>query len=141
MFEETPHAHATETLVKLDPQRHFDPECLSCHVTGWDPQKYFPFDSGYLSLTRTPHLTENGCENCHGPGSAHVAAENSETDELILEKYRAQMRLKNEENEGNKSGQRFGAVVQMCVECHDTDNSPEFDFQEYWPQVEHHGMD
>ena len=28
--------------------RHFDPECLSCHVTGWEPQKYFPFDSGYL---------------------------------------------------------------------------------------------
>ena len=47
MFEKTPHYHATDTLVKLDPPRHFDPECLSCHVTGWNPQEYFPYKSGY----------------------------------------------------------------------------------------------
>jgi len=37
VFENTPHAHATDTLVDLVPSRHFDPECLSCHVTGWEP--------------------------------------------------------------------------------------------------------
>ena len=50
MFEKTPHYHATDTLVKLDPPRHFDPECLSCHVTGWNPQEYFPYATGYMSL-------------------------------------------------------------------------------------------
>ena len=24
-----------------------------------------------------------------------------------------------------------------CLECHDHDNSPDFDFDEYWPAVEH----
>jgi len=141
VFENTPHAHATDTLVDLDPARHYDPECLSCHVTGWEPQEYFPFMSGYMGLEKTPHLTGNGCENCHGPGAAHVAAENGdeELSEQEIEKLRSAMRLKIVENEGNKDGQVWdGTVVaKKCMECHDLDNSPEFDFQEYWEDVKH----
>ena len=28
-------------------------------------------------------------------------------------------------------------AVNICLECHDLDNSPQFDFDTYWPQVEH----
>ncbi len=146
-FEKTPHAHATKTLVELDPPRQFDPECLSCHVVGWNPQEYFPYASGFMGIDKTPHLLDNGCENCHGPGAAHVAAENGEVDadDEELERLRAALRLKIVENEGNKADQvidKNGAVVaKMCMECHDIDNSPDFDFQEYWPQVEHYGKD
>ena len=85
-----------ETLVHLDPPRHFDPECLSCHVTGWEPQKYFPFVSGYSGLKETPDMVGNGCENCHGPAARHVAAENGdiEVDDAELEQLRAALRLK-----------------------------------------------
>ncbi len=145
VFEETPHSHATQTLVELEPSRHFDPECLSCHVTGWNPQEFFPYASGYTNLEKTPHLTDNGCENCHGPGASHVAAENGDVDadDDELERLRAALRLKIVENEGNKEGQEFeaGVVVNMCIDCHDEDNSPEFDFQKYWLDVEHHGKD
>ncbi len=77
VWEKTKHAQATESLVhpperRVIPRQH-DPECLSCHVTGWDPQSFFPFSSGYLSVVKTPEMMQNGCENCHGPGSAHVA--------------------------------------------------------------------
>src|SRR5207244_6994783 len=87
IWSNTPHAHATDSLVSPPNSRgsiarHFDPECLSCHVTGWEPQRHFPqqfpYDSGYLSLERTPQLQHSGCENCHGPGSAHVKAESGE---------------------------------------------------------------
>ena len=49
------------------------------------------------------------------------------------------MRLEIVENEGNKYGQVFdGTVVaKKCMECHDLDNSPDFDFQEYWKEVAH----
>jgi hypothetical protein len=118
---------------------------LSCHVTGWDPQKYFPYDSGYLSLTKTPDLVGNGCENCHGPAGRHAAAENGEIDIKDAEKeaLRAALRLKVGPNEGNKSGQLFKteSVVDRCMRCHDLDNSPEFDFQTYWPKVKHVGKD
>ncbi|MGD9632976.1 MAG: multiheme c-type cytochrome [Pirellulales bacterium] len=145
VWEKTPHAHATKTLEQLNPPRHFDPECLSCHVTGWEPQKYFPFISGYLGLKETPEMVANGCENCHGPAARHVAAENGEieVDDKELEELRAALRLKIVPNEGNKDGQDFanGKVVQMCMQCHDLDNSPEFDFQLYWPHVKHSGKD
>ncbi len=146
VFEKTPHAHATETLIKrTDPPRIYDPECLSCHVTGWEPQKQFPFETGYLSLNATPDLVGNGCENCHGPGAKHAAAENGEIDvtDAEREQLRAALRLKIVANEGNKKGQEYekGKVVQMCMQCHDLDNSPEFDFQKYWPKVKHVGKD
>jgi len=133
VWKHTPHAHATQTLLDLTPPRHFDAECLSCHVTGWDPQGYVPFESGYASLEETPHLRTNGCENCHGPGEKHVAAEMGEieADDAMLETLRAQMRLP------------YAGAEAKCVECHDHDNSPDFHkpgaFEEYWSKVEHKG--
>ena len=137
----TPHAKATESLQKppgrADIPRHFDPECLSCHVTGWEPQKFFPFASGYLSLEKTPALQHNGCENCHGPGSAHAAAEadgaNLNQDQVA--------KLRN----GMKLPLAGGVAEKRCMECHDLDNSPEFHakgaFEKYWKKVEHKGKD
>ncbi len=139
IWENTPHAHATEAIVDASPPRQFDPECISCHVTGWNDPKYVPWISGFESIEKTPHLTANGCENCHGPAARHVAAENGDidvTDEEI-EALRRALHVKIVENEGNKAGQVEGAVVRNCLECHDIDNSPDFDFQEYWPAVKH----
>jgi hypothetical protein len=143
VFESTPHYHATDTLEALDPPRQFDPECLSCHVTGWNPQEYFPYTSGYVSLDSSPQLKQNGCENCHGPGADHVAAESgavSVTDEQ-RDALRKALQMEVVPNEGNKDGQAFGNVVKNCMLCHDLDNSPDFDFQEYWPQVMHAGVE
>jgi Cytochrome c554 and c-prime len=145
VYENTPHFHATDTLLHLNPTRQFDPECLSCHVTGWEPQKYFPFETGYLGLKETPALGGNGCENCHGPAARHVAAETGEIEasEEEMEALRTALRLTIADNEGNKKGQVYkeGSVVHMCMQCHDLDNSPDFDFQEFWPQVVHEGKD
>ena len=144
VFEGSPHAHATETLTALDPERQFDPECLSCHATGWNPQKFYPYRSGFAGIAETPHLVANGCENCHGPGSAHVAAENDGASDAEIEARREEMRLKVVANEGNSKGQTSGQVVRQCMECHDLDNSPDFDFQEYWAEergVRHSGVD
>lgn len=131
-----PHFRATLDLTEPGErtwvQRHYDPECLSCHVTGWNPQKYYPYESGYLDLERDAHLHGNGCENCHGPGSAHVAAENGDVDadDATLEKLRGEMRLTLAE-----------ARDHACMECHDLDNSPPFfeegAFDRYWAKIKH----
>lgn len=142
VWEKTPHAHATDSLVKPPNQRseiarHFDPECLSCHVTGWEPQKHLPFTSGYASLEETPLLKHNGCENCHGPGSAHVSAESGAEQlmEAEIQKRRDAMKLP-------LAG---GVAEKKCMECHDLDNSPDFHvkgaFEKYWKNVEHKGKD
>jgi Cytochrome c554 and c-prime len=145
IWERTPHAHATDSLQRppqegVSPRtqipRHHDPECISCHVTGWDPQKFYPYKSGYLGLEKTPHLAHNGCENCHGPGSAHVAAESGDAklgqDEI--QKLRDQLKLP-------LAG---GLAEARCAKCHDGDNDPDFNdktFDKYWKQVEHKGKD
>lgn len=132
VWEKSKHAHATESLARLDPPRLVDPECVSCHTTGWNPQEYFPYTTGFWSTDETPHLVGNGCENCHGPGAAHTAAERArgaERDLVLRDRLRAQMRLT-----------RLVAQEQVCERCHDLDNSPDFQFETYWPKVEHRGL-
>ncbi|WP_246114429.1 multiheme c-type cytochrome [Rubripirellula tenax] len=141
VWESSAHAEATEHLVhppkeRSDIARHFDPECISCHVTGWNAQDYYPYETGYLSLEETSHLTGNGCENCHGPGAGHAAAEaEGATVEVALrDKLRESMKLPLEK------------AREKCMTCHDLDNSPDFHepdaFEDiYWPEVEHYGLD
>ncbi|MEN1681590.1 MAG: multiheme c-type cytochrome [Planctomycetota bacterium] len=141
IWANSPHAHATDSIVDLEPARHFDPECISCHVTGWEPQKYHPFANGWVNLETTANLDQQGCENCHGPAARHAAAQSGDievTDEE-LEALNQALHLEIVENEGNKEGQEFagGKVVQTCMQCHDLDNSPDFDFQAYWQVVKH----
>ena len=140
VWEQSKHAHATETLVhpgeRSEIPRHFDPECLSCHVVGWNPQEHFPYKTGYLELEKSKLLHGVGCENCHGPGKAHAAAENGDvelTDEQIQQLRQAQrMKLDAKTHEN-------------CLECHDLDNSPDFHvdgaFEKYWEKIAHPGLD
>jgi hypothetical protein len=119
------HAHAYKTLEDLDPPRNFDPECVSCHVVGWHPTKFFPYAGGYEGPTKTPQLVNVGCEDCHGPGEKHCNAELG-NDEKLQEKLRKAVRVTKAESK-----------KQLCISCHDGDNSPDFDFDAYWPLVEH----
>ncbi len=121
------HAHATETLTKLDPPRHFDPECISCHATGWDTEHFTPYMSGFNSIADSSALIGNGCENCHGPGSGHVAAEQGR-DPKARNDFRTLMKLN-----------LAIAEQHTCRQCHDLDNSPDFDFKKYWEKVKHPG--
>ena len=52
VWKKTGHARAYDTLEKLDPPRNYDPECISCHVVGWHPTKYFPYETGYRARRR-----------------------------------------------------------------------------------------
>lgn len=139
IWENTPHAHATDSIAnpgeRGDVPRHFDPECISCHVTGWNAQNYYPYDSGYLSLEASSHLTGNGCENCHGPGAKHSAAEREGSGVSAQERdlLRLAIRLP------------LDKAKDTCLQCHDLDNSPDFHkdgaFEDYWAEVEHYGLD
>lgn len=138
IWKGTPHSHATESIIEPPDRpltRIFDPECLSCHTTGWKPQQFLPYDSGFESLTASAHLTGSGCENCHGPGKAHADAESGdiEATAAMIEKLRDDMKLP------------LARAEEKCMECHDIDNSPDFHkdgaFQAYWERIKHYGKD
>ncbi|WP_171185752.1 multiheme c-type cytochrome [Alienimonas chondri] len=158
-WKESPHAHALASLTEGRENfegdwadRRLDPECLSCHVTGWDPQGYYPFDGGYLperlaagsagggvdgttglsGMDRHLKLQSQQCENCHGPGSDHVA---------VFERFKADPASVDqaEQRAANKAMHIDLATASQttCVKCHDGDNSPDFKFEEYWPKIAH----
>ena len=60
----TRHAFAFETLLKKE--RYFDPNCVSCHTTG------FGYQTGFQIGDETSAFKGVQCETCHGPGKQHV---------------------------------------------------------------------
>jgi hypothetical protein len=70
-----------------------------------------------------------------------VAAEMGQTkaSPAELEKLRKEMHL----TLATQADRRH--VIDICLQCHDIDNSIEFKggeaFDKYWPKVEHHGKD
>jgi len=119
VWETSRHSRAFETLEKNS--KHFDPECLECHVVGLKPWNSKVEDSqkkqqsqgvsGFLSSEITPHLKNVQCENCHGPARTHIS--NSKI---------------HPPNNNPKS---------ICVSCHHGSHSPMFNFEKYWEKIMH----
>jgi hypothetical protein len=63
------HGRAYSTLRKIN--KAFDPECLVCHVVG------FNLPGGFISELDTPNLKNVQCEVCHGSGREHASAPTS----------------------------------------------------------------
>ena len=144
IWKDTPHAHAFESL---DPSfqrkgferlhgvnKTFDPECIACHVTGWDPEEYLRFESGFVNEQFATDdaekqlqglLAGNQCENCHGPGNRHVEYIEADNKAAAINEVKVTLQQ----------------VEQTCNKCHDGDNSPGFKFEKYWEDVKHYGKD
>ena len=55
-------------------------QCYSCHTTGYGKP------GGFVSLDKTPHLKNAGCEVCHGPGAEHIRRKGSGSIKVKLTK-------------------------------------------------------
>ncbi len=127
VWRNSKHATAWKSLAETSiPARTHDPECIACHVVGWHPGEFLPYENGFRGVEETPELLEVGCETCHGPGEKHSEAELG-NDEALQERLRKAIRLPLADN----------AAKRHCITCHDGDNSPIFDFDTYWPQIAH----
>lgn len=110
-FEQTLHHGAQARVTKKDPKRAKLSECTTCHVTG------FGYQGGFVDLKRSPHLAEVGCEACHGVGERHAM-----------------------KGGGRGYGVRPGfpqSWKPVCVGCHDSTNSPNFDFEKAMAEIKH----
>jgi hypothetical protein len=110
IWSESKHANAFKALEEKND--HYNPKCLQCHTVG-----YMASD-GYVSQELTPELRAVSCEACHGRGDHHVKLESDKQvtiDKLKMEK-------------------------KVCVTCHDKENSPDFNEEQYWEKITH-GLD
>jgi hypothetical protein len=120
IWKDSPHSHAYETLEKAQRPslRQYDGECIVCHVTG------FAYTSGFKDEKTTPHLKENGCENCHGPGSLHIKDQSNAKLLALMNPYRTPKQANGApapETPQEKT-QRINRLDQSCQKCHDIDN-------------------
>jgi len=104
------HAGALRALDAVGKQ--FDPECLDCHVAGFDR-------GGFVSGDATPHLAGVQCESCHGPAKRHQA----EPERVRLPAIGVLGGAHPEES--------------TCRSCHRGAHSPKFSFADYWPRIRH----
>ncbi len=99
-------------LATLEHEGHGrDPECVPCHVVGTAQGSLRLPKRAFDSRETTPALANVGCESCHGAGASHAAAPHRFTLPRV----------------GSAS----------CRPCHTLDNSPNFDFEKYWPRIRH----
>lgn len=114
------HAKAMETLksgdkakidemagklgVKLSGPANESESCIGCHSVGYQLGGYPAADS-----TKNAGLSAVGCEDCHSPGSKHVAAEKTVKKNFIYGK----------------------PTEAMCKSCHNATMSPKFDLATY----------
>jgi len=140
---------ALDTIAKRPSLRNFDPECIRCHTVGYD------YKTGYVNAALTPQLQNVGCENCHGPGSQHVAMPNNKEKALELSPWKIngkgnlptaeQMKQYMEERDPAARQKIIGEaemkvmlnVDRVCQTCHNTENDPHFKIEVYWPKIVH----
>ncbi|MCM2252004.1 MAG: cytochrome c3 family protein, partial [Ramlibacter sp.] len=105
---------ATRKLVDPPKAKSFEKECASCHFNGYSLTQNAAGEyiagavndkQGEADIDRdgVPNELNIGCENCHGPGSAHVQAKNkADKPSLIV-------------NPAKLAAER---VTTLCVQCH-----------------------
>jgi hypothetical protein len=103
VYNGTGHARAYRELERVHKQYRL--ECISCHVVGIQQP------GGVCRVDRVSGRDAVGCENCHGPGSLHVA--HPKTQPVA----------------------RPAPTRALCVGCHTAENSPQFDYSVYLPRV------
>jgi hypothetical protein len=128
VWDSSKHAEAftaldDQRLTQAPKNRKTDGECVVCHTIG------FGYKTGYKNEQATTNLKGVGCENCHGPGSAHVDNPKDKNLALVLSPWK------------EKPNDRLPAVevrvdIGTCQKCHDTDNDHNFKF-DYWRKIAH----
>lgn len=121
-WKSSAHAHAGVTLRALNELNN--PQCASCHTTGYLKA------GGFNSTDERVRLAEVGCESCHGPAAEHVM------HAFLDWRVRARVGLEERSNEAMGAPAPIPPVARKglslnrtdCTTCHTTTYDPGFKF-------------
>lgn len=106
----TPHAQAWETLEVQGSD--MDPKCVTCHSLGANDPKGYLIKKDVPKVGAPSPLQSVQCENCHGLGGPHVTASQDVTKDPV-------------------------ALNKKCLNCHTSEFSLYFDFDERNKKTNH----
>ena len=131
IWSESAHAKAFETLKSADAVKfakekgiakapHEAPECLKCHVTGYDQP---------AEMMSARFSMEDGvqCETCHGAGSMYKKKTIMKDREQSIANGMLAISVKD------------GSAEKQCRTCHNEESPTfkEFNFEEMWKKIAH----
>jgi hypothetical protein len=102
-WSNTAHARAINSLATKAAE--LDSGCLACHTTGFNR-------GGFQNIAETRTLVNVQCEECHGPGRAHIA-------------------------KPDKTYGRIADLQSVCSRCHTAETSAEFNPAAFWAKIKH----
>jgi peroxiredoxin len=108
VWAQSPHGRSVKSLEAK--KKTGEAACLKCHTTGFGRPGGFPPDG---TIAANAGLASVGCEDCHGPGSAHVAPDAPKRGSIV--------------SLGDKC--KTCAILQVCGTCHDDANDPGFRYE------------
>jgi len=117
----TKHMEAYHTLKVQDKQWT---SCARCHNNGFNqPGGFNVIDD--RRITGDWIMRNVQCENCHGAGEYHVKLHQNKVKSPYLDK------------DGRDKEGLVAVTSFSCEKCHNHENSPNFDFNKYWPYIQH----
>lgn len=154
VWEGSGHAQAMKTLeeVEFPSNRHFDPECVKCHTTGFqNPGGYNDYLANLEAWPAQPlakpdpakvakhnaNLRGVGCESCHGPASEHVKNVRDASIHKLINPYKptpAERKLEDDLVKNPKDAKALQEWMKLsvarrramehniCTKCHDGEN-------------------
>ncbi|MFQ5823670.1 MAG: multiheme c-type cytochrome [bacterium] len=120
-WQTTLHSHAWQTLVEK--KQNHNPECQQCHTTR------FGETIGFTSIYETPDLVNVQCTQCHRETNGNVLNH--------INRFRGKPRSTNR-GTNDQAKLDFKPITETtCLNCHNEDNSPHFNYEEFLTKVTH----
>ncbi|MFQ5864853.1 MAG: multiheme c-type cytochrome [bacterium] len=117
----TLHYHAWETL--LEEKQNHNPECQQCHTTR------FGEPNGFTTINETPYFVNVQCAECHREANGDILKH--------INRFRRKPRSAISKSNGQAKSDFRPITEQICLKCHNEDNSPNFSYQSYLTKVTH----
>jgi hypothetical protein len=127
----TAHATALRSLVEVGQQT--SAACLPCHVQGHGGLPGVSWSGGWNIIDDQGNMRGVHCESCHGPGEYHLAVISAQTSgQNLPDEIAAEL-----SKDGRNKVGLLSVGKESCLVCHDAENSPKFDYSEYWQSIKH----
>lgn len=113
-----------------------DRECRKCHMDVWDKLRESPHQAAFTTLARKGQAQSPECLVCHTTGYLYKGGYDDRPPANRLKNVQCEA-CHGYGTEHARDGEWAAKARASCLECHDAENSPDFDYETYWAKIAH----